>query len=67
MAEEKPDWKEQPGEALRKAMDKESPEEHRLTTDSPRWGPPGTSRRVRGYPREGGEPLGGHPKDPADQ
>jgi hypothetical protein len=27
--------------------------DHRLTTDSPRWGPPGTSLAKRGYPREG--------------
>ncbi|HSP81783.1 MAG TPA: hypothetical protein VLQ93_24905 [Myxococcaceae bacterium] len=38
------------------AAPQESEEEHRFTPDSPRGGPPGTSREERGYPREGEEP-----------
>ena len=48
----------EPGPGFRKASEGESEEEHSLTTDSPRWGEPGESREVRGYPREGDEGRG---------
>ena len=45
----------EPGPDFRVASEGESEEEHRLTTDSPRWGEEGSSREERGYPREGEE------------
>lgn len=56
--------KDQPSADFRRAMT-EDPEkrhhgdaEHAFTTDSPRWDEPGSSREERGYPPEGGEPVG---------
>jgi hypothetical protein len=48
----------QPGPALREAMNdpetqREVAEDRRVTNEAHRWGKEGTSRRERGYPREG--------------
>lgn len=53
-------FEKEPGEGVRAPKDpdaqRETREDHRQTTDAPRWGQRGESVRERGYPREGGEP-----------
>jgi hypothetical protein len=42
-------------------------EEHQVTTESHRWGEPGTSEEERGYPREAGEELPRRERTPAEE
>jgi hypothetical protein len=65
--EKKVKLSEQPSAEYRLAAPKEPEEEHRLITEAHRWGKEGTSREVRGYPREGELPENRPPIGPTER